>query len=137
MEKQEVNPILLVVEDEEALRELIKETLTGMYTIVGAKCAEDAFGLLESQEVNVIGCVLTDLNMGAMTGVDLLKKIKESPTLKHIPVVVMSGRFGDGGNPSRIALKEMDAAATIQKPFTSEDLLEVIQMALTLGKPRN
>jgi two-component response regulator ARR-A family len=53
--------------------------------------------LLKSQDV-AVNLIITDYCMPGMTGYDLLKKIKESSSLRDIPVVIMSSE----NIPSRI-----------------------------------
>ena len=66
---------ILVVDDEEVLRNLYAEALgEAGYIIFKAASGEEAFEKVEKLHFHL---VVTDLNMGGMSGIDLVKKIKE------------------------------------------------------------
>ncbi|KAG2583581.1 two-component response regulator ORR12-like [Panicum virgatum] len=81
---------------------------------------KQALEFLNEHDVKLI---LTDYCMPDMTGYDLLMEIKESPKLKHIPVVIMSS----DNIPERMK-KCLDAGAKeyIIKPLTAVDVPRVL-----------
>jgi len=65
---------ILVVDDEEAIRCVIKEAFTALgYNVSTAESAEEALDILEAERILVI---FLDLNLTGMNGVDLCKEIK-------------------------------------------------------------
>lgn len=128
--KTGVNPMLLVVDDEEEIREMVKLALAGKYTVVGVKSAENALVLLDTYIPQV---VLSDINMGEMSGIALLQEKR----LQGTPVVIMSGRFGGDGNPAEAEIMAMGAAGTLSKPFQIDNLEEVIKRALEMSTSKN
>lgn len=78
---------------------------------------------LEVLKKNAVDLLVTDLNMPEMDGATLLKKVKSSPRLHEIPVVVVSS----GSNPAKNAeLKKLGALAVLEKPVSPAALLEVL-----------
>lgn len=81
---------------------------------------KEALELLKNGEVDLL---VTDLNMPEMNGATLLKKVKASPRLNEIPVVVVSS----GSNPAKNEeLKKLGAVAVLEKPVSPAALLEVL-----------
>ena len=65
---------ILIVEDDAGLREALLDTLLlGNYNVIAADCAEEALMMLSSQSVDL---VVSDIQMGEMSGLTLLKSIK-------------------------------------------------------------
>ncbi|KAJ0044737.1 hypothetical protein Pint_05272 [Pistacia integerrima] len=97
---------VLAVDDSLIDRKLIEKLLkTSSYqvTSVDSVCkALEFLGLLNEEDQRnsdiKVHLIITDYSMPGMTGYDLLRKIKESPSLKDIPVVIMSSE----NIPSRI-----------------------------------
>jgi cyclic di-GMP phosphodiesterase len=82
---------ILVVEDEEAIRRLLSDLLGSFgYHVVGAESAEKAIDLL-----NVVApdLILTDVHMGAMSGIELCKYVKSDPRYEFTPVVLFTAVY--------------------------------------------
>jgi putative two-component system response regulator len=76
------------VDDDEALREVLTEQLTVLgYRVVAAESAEMALDILHATAPDI---VLTDVHMGAMSGVELCRHIKRDPTFQLTPVVILT-----------------------------------------------
>lgn len=68
--------------------------------------------------------LVTDLNMPIMDGETLLKWVKGSPKLNHVPVVVITS----AGNPAKEALlSELGAFAVLDKPISPATLLKKLE----------
>ena len=79
---------ILVVEDDPEVRELLEEHLTALgHQTVGVASAHDALAMIEPAPPDL---VLTDVNLGGMTGVELCARIKLDPRLQLIPVVILT-----------------------------------------------
>lgn len=86
------NPIkhLLVVEDDEAQRTAIIEFLgDNRVEITPAATGQQAWDLLHAQRFD---CMILDLGLPDMSGVDFLAKMKNHPELNHLPVIVYTGK---------------------------------------------
>jgi DNA-binding NtrC family response regulator len=117
---KESKPFILVVDDEEGVRELVKAGLGRKgYRVAAAASAEEALALLEREEPDA---VITDLRMPGLPGDELVARLKrERPML---PVVVISG-YGSMQNVVEVIKK--GAEDYLPKPFTPQDL-EVVAL---------
>ncbi|KAL6195310.1 hypothetical protein ACLB2K_030930 [Fragaria x ananassa] len=95
----DAKPHVLAVDDSVLDRTIIERLLTNssckVTTAENAHGALELLGLADGQQnfsntVSDVNMIITDYCMPGMTGYELLKKIKESPTAKEIPVVVVS-----------------------------------------------
>lgn len=115
---------VLVVEDEDLLRELTVSTLTALgYTVLAARDGAEAAELLKTgkQSVNLI---ISDMIMPNKGGVQLFQEVKAIiPGMKFILVTGYSLT-----EQNRAVLEQMDAIIT--KPFTSTDMASVIRDVL-------
>ena len=121
-----MSPKVLIVEDDAGLREALVDTLSlSNYSVFEADCAEQALLLLKKQAVDL---VLTDVQMGTVSGLALLRSIKSQwPTL---PVVLMTA-FGNIHDAVE-AMKE-GACDYLAKPFNPRELLARIRAILRRG----
>jgi putative two-component system response regulator len=79
---------LLVVEDDDAVRDVLDEHLAGLgYRVLPAASAEEALAVLDRTPPDL---VLTDVKMDGMTGVELCARIKRDPRWQLIPVVILT-----------------------------------------------
>ncbi len=80
---------ILIVDDDEAVRETLAELLgTRGYGVLTAASAEAALEILERIPPDL---VLTDVHMGAMSGIELCARVKADPRFQLTPVVVLAG----------------------------------------------
>jgi CheY-like chemotaxis protein len=114
------NRRIMVVDDEEGIREVLSTALSGMgYEVVTASSGTQALNLFLRSS---FALVLTDLEMPGMDGWNLASRIKDrSP---DIPVVAMTGQPKEDVM-ERIKGNSFNAA--IFKPFRLEQLLEMIE----------
>ena len=79
---------IMVVEDEPAIRQVLADLLSGFgYRVVAAESAEQA---VQSLDVIAPDLILTDVHMGAMSGIELTKRVKSDPRYEFTPVVVLT-----------------------------------------------
>ena len=113
---------LLIVDDDNNIRETLHDLLKDSHECHTADRAEQALSYLEFENYDV---VLTDIAMPGLTGREILKRIQqEHPTT---PVIVISG------NSEAEAAKElldMGAFAFIAKPFKLEDVESTVVRAI-------
>lgn len=118
---------LLVVEDEEIVAEFIKRTLCSHgYHVTCVADAEAAWQRLNA--THDFDTVLLDRGLPGMNGIELLKKIKEDPVLRQIPVIMETSQ------DDVESVKEGLAAGAyyyLPKPLHPELLMAVIHAALT------
>ena len=110
---------ILIVEDDAGLREALLDTLLlGNYDVVAADCAEQALMMLSSQNVDL---VVSDIQMGEMSGLTLLKSINAK--YPNMPVLLMTAYATIND-----AVQAMRDGATdyLSKPFAPEVLLNLV-----------
>ena len=114
---------IMVVDDEEALRQLVESALLrDGYTVIGvgnSREAIESFGHSEG-----IDLLLTDVMMPGMSGRELARELQEQrPDLK---VVFMTGQMG-----TVVERYGPVDSAVLEKPFTTEQLLQRVQLELS------
>jgi DNA-binding NtrC family response regulator len=111
-------PCVLVVDDHEEIRELLREILEDDgYTVVEAG---DGRGALAALRVSRIDLVLTDLVMPELEGLGTIREILR--LAPGIPVVAMSGA---AGGTYLQAARLMGACETLRKPFSATAILRI------------
>ncbi len=113
---------ILIVEDEEDLINIIGSVLMDEgYNVKKASTAEEALLLCQSVPPDLI---ISDITMGALSGFDLLEKIKKNDLLKNTPFVFLTSLDESQARKKGLGL---GAAAYITKPFDLEDLFEIVR----------
>ena len=121
-------PVVLIVDDEEATRDLVCEELTEVgYVSDVASNADDALVKLKTYNFDL---ALLDIKLPGMSGMDLLKIIREC--YRMIKIVMMTGV--DDLDTAVEAMK-LGASDYIVKPFTYEKLIVSINTVLKNKKP--
>ena len=93
------------------------------YKTLGAGNGNKAYAVLVNH-VNRISLVLTDYHMPDMTGLDLIKRIRENPELENIPIVFLAEEPG----PEIISITKAFALNTwVKKPFRPDSLMTEIE----------
>ncbi len=91
MPAKEPQAKILVVDDDDMIREFLKRVLKSInYEPICASDGDSAIKILESEK-SAIKLVIVDLLMPIMTGWELIQYIKKDKNLKDIPVVVTTG----------------------------------------------
>jgi two-component system response regulator FixJ len=115
--------VVHVVDDDPAIRDSLSFLLSAadLTTVV----YESALALLERADQLEPGCIVTDVRMPGMSGLELVLKLKEKRL--HHPVIVLTGH-GDVA----LAVEAMKAGVVdfIEKPFDEDTLLKAVQTAL-------
>jgi two-component system cell cycle sensor histidine kinase/response regulator CckA len=120
-----VKGTVLVADDEEAARTLYERTLSGAgLRVILVRDGQEAVDVFRQRQAE-IGCVLLDLTMPRLDGIEVLAEIRQ--IAPSVPVVVMSGY-----SPEDLAVRFVGQALAgiLQKPFRSGRLLDVIRIAL-------
>ena len=129
--KNDKNFEVLVVEDLDSPREIICAFIEslGFTGVTGAASAKEALAKLK-EDPNQFGCVITDINMPEVSGVELTSTIRNTPTLTHLPIVVLTA-FGTVDN--LIGCLQAGASGFLVKPPKKDDLLREIGRAIRIG----
>ncbi|HZG20058.1 MAG TPA: response regulator [Herbaspirillum sp.] len=118
----------LVVDDFSTMRRIVSGLLKELeYTkIVEADDGSTALKILESGASNIT-FVLTDWNMPVMDGLTLLKKIRATPALAHLPVLMITA---EAKKENIVMAAQEGADGYIVKPFNAATLKEKIEKIL-------
>ena len=119
------NRQVLIVDDNEDIRTALIDSLTQRgYHCVAAKDGASALQLLNT---DLFHLVITDYQMPAMDGLQLLEALKERPTHDRQPVILMTADMSE--TLRRQALK-LGAYAVIAKPFAPQELAALSARAI-------
>ena len=112
---------ILLVDDEPALRELLRATFEGAdVTVDEAESGLEAEARIKRRRPDVI---VLDLRMPGMSGAELCKRLKANERTKEIPIVLLTGADPEEARRAQHA----GAAALVHKPFSPLDLLAVVE----------
>ncbi len=119
----EKNMKILVVDDHASMRKIVRALLkyAGFMNVEEADDGGSALRTLESEPFDF---VITDWNMPNMSGLELLKKIRESPEFKHIPVLMVTA---EALQQNIVAAARAGVSNYIIKPFNTTTLGEKIE----------
>jgi FixJ family two-component response regulator len=121
-------PLVSIVEDDEPLRmALIGLLRSSGYDASGFASAED---FLQSGKVQHFDCIITDIQMPGMSGIDLKMELiaRQFP----VPVIMITARGEPGLKQRAIA---SGAVGFLSKPFDGDELLHVLKAALGGREP--
>jgi two-component system, LuxR family, response regulator FixJ len=112
-----------VIDDDQAVRESIEFLLRSARLTV--KTYETASAFLAVAPTIGSGCVITDVRMPGMSGIDLLRRLKEMGI--GLPVIVITGH---GDVPLAVEAMKFGAVDFLEKPFDDDVLLASVRSAL-------
>lgn len=116
---------VLVCDDEDALRALVRATLDEpRYAIVEARDGDEAVALAGSARPDL---VILDLMMPVRSGFDVLGVLRADPGLTGIPVLMLSARAGTADRDAALAA---GADRYLTKPFSPLELVDVVEELL-------
>lgn len=115
--------ILYVIDDDDAAR----DALTFLLRSAGfdVQAFETATAFLAAVRPVSRGCVITDVRMPEMTGIELLRRLRQGGS--DVPVIVITGH---GDIPLAVEAMKLGAADFFEKPYDDEALLQAVRTAL-------
>lgn len=120
-------PLVLIVDDDAAIRRLLRQTLERAgYRVVDADDARTALAAVERHEPDA---VLLDLGLPDRDGLELVPLIARRPTTA---LLVVSAREG---TEDKVAALDLGADDYVNKPFDSEELLARLRVGLRRREP--
>jgi putative two-component system response regulator len=122
--------LIIMVDDNPANLRIGKNVLAQKYTVATAPSAEKLFTLLDN---NKPALILLDINMPEMDGYETIKKLKEKPETKDIPVIFLTGRAESDDELTGLSLGAIDY---ITKPIQPPLLLKRIEVHLLVEEQR-
>ena len=120
----DIQQTVYVVEDDEAVRDSLELLLKSDGKPV--KTYESATAFLKDYSDKMAGCIVLDIRMPGMDGMELQKKLNEKHSI--LPIIFVTGH---GDVPMAVDAMKEGAVDFIQKPYREKALLEKIEAALT------
>jgi FixJ family two-component response regulator len=116
-----------VVDDDEAVRDSMQWLLEGKDYKV--RCFDSAESFIARYDPREVACLLVDIRMGGMTGLELQDRLIERHS--PLPIVFITGH---GDVPMAVDTMKKGAMDFIQKPFKEEELVRLVEKMLSEAK---
>jgi FixJ family two-component response regulator len=119
----EAEAIVFIVDDDDSMRQSLKNLIgsVGLQVKVFASAQE----FLRSKPTDVPGCLVLDVRLPGLSGLDLQKRMVDAHM--EIPIIFITGH---GDIPMTVRAMKAGAVEFLTKPFRDQDLLDAIQQAL-------
>ena len=114
---------VFVIDDDESIREALKSLIRSVGLSVETFASAQEF--LQSPRPDVPSCLILDVRMPGLSGLDLQRDLTEANI--HIPIIFITGH---GDIPMSVRAMKAGAVEFLTKPFRDQDLLDAIQQAL-------
>jgi two-component system chemotaxis response regulator CheY len=116
---------VLTVDDSSTMRQIVSFCLKGAgYAVLEAADASDALATMRAQRVDL---VISDLNMGKVDGITLVKLIRAQPAHRYTPILLLTTESSDKRKAEGQAA---GATGWLVKPFEPAQLLKVVKRVL-------
>jgi two-component system response regulator FixJ len=117
-----------VIDDDEAMR----DSLNFLLDSAGFKVTlfETALSFLDALPGLAFGCVVSDVRMPGLDGIELLKRVKAGHSA--FPIVIMTGH---GDVPLAVEAMKLGAVDFLEKPFEDDRLIGMIEAAIRQAEP--
>jgi two-component system, LuxR family, response regulator FixJ len=116
-------PVVYVVDDDDAVRAALCALLESVH--LPAQDFKSAEDFLQAADPGMSGCLLLDVRMPGMSGLELQRILKERGF--GLPVIIITGH---GDVPSAVRAMKSGATDFVEKPFNEQDLLDRIHASL-------
>ena len=117
------SPVVHVIDDDDAARKSLAFLLQSAQFEVASYDSATTF--LDGANNLSSGCVITDVRMPDVSGIDLLRRLREAGS--DIPVIVITGH---GDIPLAVEAMKLGAAEFFEKPYDDDALIEAVRVAL-------
>jgi FixJ family two-component response regulator len=118
-------PLVAIVDDDESIRDTTKDLLESAG--FSAAAFAGALGLLRSRRLNQVSCLIADVRMPKMTGLELHQHLVASNRV--IPTILMTAYPDERTQAQAI---KADMVCYLIKPFAADDLLACVRRALRM-----
>ena len=116
---------IMTVDDSASIRLMVTFTLRELgYEIVEAANGRDALKKLEKHHIHML---ITDINMPEMDGISLVRTIRENPSYKFIPIIILTT---ESEEEKKREGKAAGATGWIVKPFRPDQLVSVVKRVM-------
>jgi two-component system chemotaxis response regulator CheY len=113
---------ILTIDDSASIRQMVAMTLSAAgHQVVEAINGADGYTKATAQTVHA---VITDLNMPVMNGIEFIRKYRQHPASKGVPIILLTT---ESDEELKRQAKEAGATGWIVKPFKQDQLIAVIK----------
>lgn len=118
---------ILVVDDESVTRRLVTHALKAIHiTVIGAENGSDA---LVQAEAGTFALAIIDINLPDISGFDVIRQLKQLSHMQAVPMIMFTAR---NQRNDEIAAQEVGAAGILYKPFSTQELRDLVRHHLGL-----
>jgi len=128
-EKQELKPIVYVVDDDLSMRVALTNLFRSMN--LGVEVFGSAPDLLQSKLPDIVSCLVLDIRLPGVSGLEFQGNLAKAGI--HIPIVFMTGH---GDIPMSVRAMKAGAVDFLTKPFRDQDMLDAVTRALERDRVR-
>lgn len=125
--KCETKPTILVVDDNDINRNLLKEYLSDKYNVITASCGSEALDIID-ERLGELSLMLLDIVMPNMNGFEILEELNDNGKIEDLPVVIISSE-GTDEFKNRAYLNNVYHFIT--KPFTYYEVMSCVERILS------
>ena len=113
---------ILTIDDSASFRQMVVLTLSAAgFEVVEAVNGADGYDKATGQAVHA---VITDLNMPVMNGIEFIRKFRQHPASKGVPIILLTT---ESDEELKRQAKEAGATGWIVKPFKQDQLIAVVK----------
>jgi len=120
---KKAEPTVFVIDDDGSIREALKDLLESVGLRVETFASAPEF--LQSRHSDVPGCLVLDIRLPGLSGLDLQREMADANI--QTPIIFITGH---GDIPMTVRAMKAGAVEFLTKPFRDQDLLDAIQQAL-------
>ena len=113
---------IMIVDDSASIRTVVGIALRGAgYAVIEASDGQDAINKIAGKKVNLI---VSDVNMPGMDGITFVKRLKQMPEHRFVPIIMLTTESGES---KKMEGQAAGARAWVVKPFKPEQMLAAVQ----------
>jgi RNA polymerase sigma factor (sigma-70 family) len=124
METEMTEPTVFIVDDEAQVRDALKLLMDSVGLAAETFAAAQEY--LDQFDAQRLGCLVLDIRMPGMSGLELQERLSKEPL--HPPIVIITGH---GDVPMAVRALQAGAVDFIEKPFRDQVLLDSVHRAIT------
>jgi FixJ family two-component response regulator len=125
----EERPVVFVIDDDQSVRDGLESLLRSVGLQVKLFASTREF--LQSARPDVPGCLVLDVRLPGMGGLDFQRELAKSNI--YIPIIFITGH---GDIPMSVRAMKAGAIEFLTKPFRDQELLDAIQLGIARDRPR-